>query len=365
MELSKLQVAQLNEAAAGAAIDTAGKQAPQHQKSLTTAAAQLMGLQDFADAQLNELHPPHHQRNMFSVKDDFSKLKTFLAERAKQHSAPTDSAVPALAAGGAAAIGGSHTSARQPLKSQCAGGMAKPLVRLKVGSHNLLGSTKAAAAQRMQKAALLHCTAAIVEAPSKDAPLSRLTSSAAGACKSSAAMKRSALAVFDNAQATKKIKATAGSSASLVKSRAQPASKSDQTALSDASPAAGHAATVSSAAARVIQTKAAAGSAAVGMTMDATETRTTTAAPAPAPAATPPAVAEPQRRRTKVSDLDVNAVQGKVQAAYTSSGGRSLKGCSVAEMQCYLRAKGHKGGSAKRADVEERLLALLDAASPT
>jgi len=103
MELSKLKVAQLNEAAAGAAIDTAGKPAPQHQKSLTTAAAQLMGLQDFADAQLNDLHPPHHQRNMFGVKDDFRKLKTFLAERAKQQSAPTDSAVPALAAGGAAA----------------------------------------------------------------------------------------------------------------------------------------------------------------------------------------------------------------------------------------------------------------------
>lgn len=66
-----------------------------------------------------------------------------------------------------------------------------------------------------------------------------------------------------------------------------------------------------------------------------------------------------KKKRTKAADLDLAAVTAKVQAAYAASGGAALKGVSVPEMQCYLRAQGVKGGSAKRADVEARLLGLL------
>jgi hypothetical protein len=55
-------------------------------------------------------------------------------------------------------------------------------------------------------------------------------------------------------------------------------------------------------------------------------------------------------------------VTAKVQAAFAASGGSALKGVSVPEMQCYLRAQGVKGGSAKRADMEGRLLAVLSGA---
>jgi hypothetical protein len=52
-------------------------------------------------------------------------------------------------------------------------------------------------------------------------------------------------------------------------------------------------------------------------------------------------------------------VTAKIQAAFAASAGAALKGVSVPEMQCYLRAQGVKGGSAKRADVEARLLQLM------
>jgi hypothetical protein len=57
-------------------------------------------------------------------------------------------------------------------------------------------------------------------------------------------------------------------------------------------------------------------------------------------------------------------VSAKVQAAFAASAGAALKGVSVPEMQCYLRSQGVKGGSAKRADVEARLLALVASAQP-
>jgi hypothetical protein len=50
-----------------------------------------------------------------------------------------------------------------------------------------------------------------------------------------------------------------------------------------------------------------------------------------------------------------------VLAAYAAGGGSSLKGLSVPEMQCYLRANGQRGGPTKKAEVEARLLALLAA----
>jgi hypothetical protein len=52
-------------------------------------------------------------------------------------------------------------------------------------------------------------------------------------------------------------------------------------------------------------------------------------------------------------------VSAKVLAAYAAGGGSSLKGLSVPEMQCYLRAHGQRGGPTKKAEVEARLLALL------
>jgi hypothetical protein len=66
--------------------------------------------------------------------------------------------------------------------------------------------------------------------------------------------------------------------------------------------------------------------------------------------------AKPKRPK---AELDLAVVTAKVQAAFAASGGASLKGVSVPEMQCVLRVRGVKGGSAKRADVEARLLALL------
>jgi hypothetical protein len=83
-----------------------------------------------------------------------------------------------------------------------------------------------------------------------------------------------------------------------------------------------------------------------------------TAAPADTAAADAPA---PKRTKTKASDLDLAAVTAKIMAAYAAGGGSSLKGLSVPEMQCYLRAKGQRGGPTKKAEVEARLLALLAA----
>jgi hypothetical protein len=82
------------------------------------------------------------------------------------------------------------------------------------------------------------------------------------------------------------------------------------------------------------------------------------AAPADAAAAAVDAAA-PKRTKTKASDLDLAAVTAKVLAAYAAGGGSSLKGLSVPEMQCYLRANGQRGGPTKKAEVEARLLALL------
>ncbi|WIA22248.1 hypothetical protein OEZ85_004573 [Tetradesmus obliquus] len=75
------------------------------------------------------------------------------------------------------------------------------------------------------------------------------------------------------------------------------------------------------------------------------------------------AAAAAKRTKIKASDLDIAAVTAKVLAAYAAGGGSSLKGLSVPEMQCYLRANGQRGGPTKKAEVEARLLALLGGGS--
>jgi hypothetical protein len=68
----------------------------------------------------------------------------------------------------------------------------------------------------------------------------------------------------------------------------------------------------------------------------------------------------PKAPRTKrPCELDASTLSTKASAALDASGGSSLRGLTVAEMTCLLRARGLRGGPTKRSDVEARLLPLL------
>eukprot|EP00775_Hariotina_reticulata_P011747 gene11747-11893_t len=130
-EVGKQEAAHAKEAAAGAAQGTAGGATPEQLSTFTSATTQLMGLQDYADTHTDAQKPGYRQRNLLSSNEDYSKLKGFLAERANQQSALNGSA-PALSTGGHDGTdGGSNSSINQPLRSQHAAGIAKPLVRVK------------------------------------------------------------------------------------------------------------------------------------------------------------------------------------------------------------------------------------------
>jgi hypothetical protein len=69
------------------------------------------------------------------------------------------------------------------------------------------------------------------------------------------------------------------------------------------------------------------------------------------------------RKRTKASDLDLEQVKAKIAAAVAAGTG-VLKGVTVPEMQCYLKA--HKlAVSGKKADLEARIISAMGGGAQT